>query len=311
MFSDLPYGVLNPDEAPWDTLLTADELTQMIENFEAVSAVGAYVIGFWCHWGQLGMIQELLKNHQFTLISPITWYKNDQNYVGGQDAFTFATETLVCARKIRRQGASLYVNMDKNPVKRHNIIIGPTQSSKDYLKDENGRKINPCQKPTYLFKTFLGWFARPGDTVVIVGTGAGGEVQAAIEFGVNVKGFETDDRQIKALAGHLTTVEFQMKKSVRADKLKKKQHAAAAEDLLVEAEDAEDNDDVSMSCHVCDIAHSEQELDYMCPKCGSSIHTDCAAIDAGADGKSVCKDKKCKGDLPTWRPAKKAKIDDN
>jgi hypothetical protein len=173
---------------------------------------------------------------------------------------------------------------------------------RNYLLDDKAKRINPCQKPTYLFKQMLEWFCRPGDAVVIVCAGAGGEVVAGLEFGVHVHAFETDEVQLKALSGSLQTLTYSIKMRENLTQLPKKiavpetTEDEIKEDEIKEAEDAD-------RCRVCGIANSQQELDHTCPKCENFIHRKCGRP-SGNTNEGVCSDDKCKD---AWVPSKKSK----
>ena len=297
LFADLPYGVMKDQK--WDVQMTEREIEAMIKQFDASNSGDCYIIGFWCHWNQAGMIEKLLNQCGFTYITPITWYKDNQNTVGTNTAFTFATEFMITARK-NRPGAKPHINLSDNPLERHNIIIGPTM--RNYLLDDQGRRINPCQKPTYLFKQMLEWFCRPGDAVVIVCAGAGGEVVAGLEFGVHVHAFETDEVQLKALSGSLQTLTYSIKMLENLTQLPKKIAVPETTEDDVKEDETKDAEDAD-HCHVCGITDSKKELDHTCPKCDKSIHRECGRPD-GNSNEGVCLDDKC---VDAWVQSKKSK----
>jgi hypothetical protein len=86
--------------------------------------------------------------------------------------------------------------LDRNPTKRHNIIIGPQQRA--FHKDQLNNLINPYQKPAYLAYNMCKAFCNPFDEVYILGSGAGGDIEGCVAAGMNVVALETDARQYTA-----------------------------------------------------------------------------------------------------------------
>ena len=55
-----------------------------------------------------------------------------------------------------------------------------------------------CEKPEYVAKWILRRLTKPGDTVIIAGFGAGGDVRGALNAGCNVYAIEQDLKQFNA-----------------------------------------------------------------------------------------------------------------
>ena len=82
--------------------------------------------------------------------------------------------------------------MPADPLQRHNIIIGPKMGKRAVDVDE--KEINVCEKPAYLSEWILRKLTKPGDTVVVAGFGAGGDLRGALNAGCNVLAIEQDVR---------------------------------------------------------------------------------------------------------------------
>ena len=148
---------------------------------------------------------EVLNEAGYVYVDPLYWHKFGQTATSSTKVqITRAVEVIVVARK-QREGISAYCDLPVNPEHRHNFLQGPP--NRKYLMDASGNKVNPTQKPHYVMQWIAKRFATPGLPILIVGTGAGGEVAACIEMGVSVVGVEQDLRQVKALHNSLITYE--------------------------------------------------------------------------------------------------------
>ena len=87
------------------------------------------------------------------------------------------------------------------------LVKGPNYFTHPSLltlaKDTSGNVINVTEKPPELAAFLLGMFCKPGATVLIVGTGAGGCVKGAVKAGLNVVGVENDEKQFNSLFSEL------------------------------------------------------------------------------------------------------------
>ena len=150
---------------------------------------------------------EVLNEAGYVYVDPIYWHKFGQTATSSTKVqITRAVEVIVVARK-QREGISAYCDLPVNPEHRHNFLQGPP--NRKYLMDASGNKVNPTQKPPYVMQWIAKRFATPGLPILIVGTGAGGEVGACIEMGVSVVGVEQDLRQVKALHNSLITCTYE------------------------------------------------------------------------------------------------------
>lgn len=218
----MPYGVLKDTE--WDKLFTGPMMDQALKQFAAVNEAPAYTVFLYHDYRQAGFVHDHLKAYNYTFVQPVYWYKNNQNVSGPNNILTSAVETCTVARFVNGQPKNLemQLRLDSDPVKRHNHIESKTNS--EYLKYENGETVNPTQKPLAPGVWFLSRFVRPGGTVVIVGCGAGGEIAACLELGINCVAIDTDEEQLRAVAGWLDVKQNEQQRSVEmAKKLQDKE----------------------------------------------------------------------------------------
>lgn len=264
-FFDLPYGVLSKEVAPWDTPLSKEDLVAVVSSVRHLLQGPTHHVGFWCYWKQLGMLAEVLESEGYTGISTVYWYKDDQTVVGKETNLTFAVEIMVVASF--RIGSNIpYYNFSQNPRERHNFIQSPgLHKYLQYLDKPSQPIVNPCQKPVAVAKWFFERYVRFGGTVVIAGTGAGGEVLSALECGLNVIGMDTDAEQLKVLAAHIDT--FATRKAAEAAAAKKATAAKnLAKDLDEAAEKPEAADD-AVYCQTCGAMKQPSDTELACAEC--------------------------------------------
>ena len=276
-FFDLPYGITGES---WDNLIPEAELVNILTQLEAVQAAKSWVVAFMADWRQLHLVSNALSAKNYTSIDPIVWYKENQNVAGPAENLTFACEFIVMAR--HGGGAASKFQLPKDPLHRHNIIKGPT--NRKYLLGPDGQKVNSTEKPPYVSRWFYDRFVKPGGTVLICGTGAGGEVRSAIQAGLTVFGVDADITQTEQLYINMQTYEevlrIESDKKAKEDAKKEGESgdgAAAAEELetgiCVQCGVSMKDDDSCVGCDVC-----------MCP-----IHEACSKASEKSSSKFMCK----------------------
>jgi len=117
----------------------------------------------------------------------------------------------------------------------------------------------------------------PGDWVLVVGAGAGGEVLGAIAAGLNVVAVERDPRQFKALKGRLNqlVVENEANLSAPKQKMKKKSKKKISEEKQQPEEEAPGSGSVGGSCTVCGKMSSDLQDLAQCVSCSCVLHKKC------------------------------------
>lgn len=208
LYADLPYGV---GVADWDMAApTEDQLKTLLEGFMFLKGNKALVTAvLWCNVYELGLLKKVLSDMNFKHIQVVTWYKHNSNLMSGPNmSFLYATEVCIIAHAGKMESAPEFLNMPNDPLHRHNIIIGPRMGKKSV--DVEGKEVNPCEKPDYLSEWILRKVTKPGDTVLVAGFGAGGDMRGAINAGCHVVGIEQDPRQFKAVT---RTIQFFKPKS--------------------------------------------------------------------------------------------------
>jgi hypothetical protein len=191
LYMDAPFG---HKLAKWDVLWDKDGYADLFRQMDASSTNRNYIVLINQMSGTAHHLKEALDEVGFKAAKDIVWYKTTQNREGCNHLI-YATENIWQAYRQTIKGVKLH--MPDSPYKRHNIIIGPTNTS--YHKHDDGSKINPTQKPPYLARELAKAYLQPGANVILVGCGAGGDLEGLVAAGMNVVAFEKDTTQFDAL----------------------------------------------------------------------------------------------------------------
>ena len=307
LFFDMPYGRLPAEKASWDSrTFTKEELRLLLLQFSVVNEAQSYHVGLMVDYTRIGdvTVVAVMEEMDFTNISPVVWYKQDGNYVGSPASLTFACEFLVVARH-QRPGFKAYTNLDQNPLLRHNIILGST-NRKYLMRDDGCTKVNPTQKNGEVYRWFLDRFCKPGDTQMICGTGAGGEVVAGLEFGCPIVGLDTDAEQLDCLSRHLAVRTWQVKAIEQAEiaLAEKKEAKEAAQKQLEEEEKVPE-------CVVCEKSENSDPPsppDSACFYCRSTMHKQCGTPCHENAMEAYCAGESCNEAETKWIAIKKPRI---
>ena len=189
LWFDATMGLKKGD---WDVKWSKEQFETLFRQMDASSTNRNYmvVVNMWPADNHIlvGALRECGFRHE----KCITWYKINQNREGTKEVIC-ATEFYWFAFRSTQRGTPFF--MPANPMQRHNILVGPTNST--YHKNKAGGKINQTQKPPYVSREIAKAFLEPGSTVIVVGIGAGGDVEGLVSAGMNVIGFEMDAEQFQ------------------------------------------------------------------------------------------------------------------
>ena len=166
-----------------------------------------WVIGSYHNIFRVG---ATLQNLGFWILNDIVWRKTNPmpNFRGTR--FANAHETMIWAS--RDKDARYRFNYDamkalNDDLQMRSDWLLPICSGGERLRDEEGRKAHPTQKPEALLYRVLLSSSRPGDTVLdpFFGTGTTGAV--AKRLARNWIGLERDDTYVKAAQARIDAVE--------------------------------------------------------------------------------------------------------
>ena len=169
----------------WDKFSSFEDYDRFIENLlkevKRVMKQSAtiWVIGTYHNIFRIGKIMQDLG---FWILNDVIWIKTNPmpNWLGVR--FTNATETLIWA--VKDKNVKKYT-FNREYAKQFgigkvgaNVWILPICSGKERLRDKNGKKIHPTQKPIELLKRVILTSTKEGDLILdpMAGTGTTGYV---------------------------------------------------------------------------------------------------------------------------------------
>ena len=168
----------------------------MFRQIDAASKSSNFWVAMYCNHLILSDTVRELTDFGYLNVSVFTWWKHNFNLESAMHLL-FATEYVVMGW--RRGVAGMPCHLDTNPTRRHNVFVGTQQ--RIFHRDASGNIVNPYQKPAYLAYNMCKAFCEPHDTIVIVGSGAGGDIEGGVAAMMNVVAFETDHRQFTCTEG--------------------------------------------------------------------------------------------------------------
>ena len=214
VFADPPYNLqlggdlLRPDNSKvdavddewdrFDSFETYDRFTTawMSECQRVLKDDGAmWVIGSYHNIFRVGAILQTLG---FWILNDIVWRKSNPmpNFKGTR--FTNAHETLIWAAKGR--GSRRYtfnydaMKMANDDLQMRSDWTFPLCTGEERLKDENGVKAHPTQKPEALLRRVILASTKPGDIILDPFFGTGTTGAAAKQLGRKYIGLEREEQ---------------------------------------------------------------------------------------------------------------------
>jgi hypothetical protein len=230
---------------------------------------------FWIAAEDLGRVMAVMEVHGLSNVQKVCWYKDDQNMTGNPARMISSWEVFVLGSRLSANRGHNINNLDKNPLKRHNMLTGPGLHK--YNKHPDGSKVNIHQKPTYLAKWLCDNFAQPDDNVLVCGSGAGGEVYGCLEAHCNVVCMDTDAKQMEYLRGNLETYDARKANTLLQEATKaRRQDAKAKKDAKEEGDDLALED--SETCDTCGVELTTESKAHECPGCQEQCCDTCAVV---------------------------------
>jgi modification methylase len=167
-----------------------------------------FVIGSYHNIFRVGAIMQDLG---FWILNDIVWRKSNPmpNFRGRR--FTNAHETMIwAARDEKAKGYTFNYEALKaanEDVQARSDWLIPLCTGEERLKDEDGRKVHPTQKPEGLLARVLLSSSKPGDLVIDPFNGTGTTGAVAKRLGRRYTGFERDEAYAKAAEARIAGVE--------------------------------------------------------------------------------------------------------
>jgi N6-adenosine-specific RNA methylase IME4 len=179
--------------------VTENGLNNMLKQADALNSLDAYTVAFICKPMDISLVTTCLTNRGFNNITYLYWHKTGHQTPTPVRKYTSSVEIVVIGF---RNLHHCYVNLDSNPVHRHNHVEIRAVTTR--LKDQFGQDCNMTQKPWELSRMLATNHCSPGHSVLVIGAGAGGDVFGAASAGREVYAVEKDVRQFEILAKEMS-----------------------------------------------------------------------------------------------------------
>jgi hypothetical protein len=189
---DMPQGFT---QEVWDVLLSNKKFNRVLKQIMASQSANECVILIWHAPTETGNVQEVLKENGYQDFMNYYWVRPDHHSPTPASTYTTAMEQATIGYFPCR--SKCFSNMNQDPRLRSNVAYAPAVTN--YHKDQDGKVVNPCQKPSVLFRDFCQRHCPPGSNVLVVGGGALGDVIGGVEAGCNVVAVDSDARQFMCM----------------------------------------------------------------------------------------------------------------
>ncbi|MBX3596978.1 MAG: site-specific DNA-methyltransferase [Rhizobiaceae bacterium] len=227
IFADPPYNLQlegelhRPDQSKVDAV---DDHWDQFDSFEAYDAFTRawllaarrvlkpggtiWVIGSYHNIFRVGAKMQDLG---YWILNDIIWRKTNPmpNFRGRR--FQNAHETLIWAVKDQKDKGYTFnyeaMKAANDDVQMRSDWLFPICTGAERLKDGNGEKVHPTQKPEALLARILMSSTKPGDIVLDPFFGSGTTGAVAKRLGRNFVGVEREDSYIEAASARIAAVE--------------------------------------------------------------------------------------------------------
>eukprot|EP00808_Paulinella_micropora_P019458 g41947.t1 len=148
LYTDLPYNIseLVHDQEE----INEEKVKTLLNAFSVVGNSEKTAVVFHCHPSQYNMLVEALSVTGYQTIETMYWYKQNHNYVGDVQKWIKAVEMMLVAFNPKQ--ASFTLNLDPNPILRHNLFVVETVISIRYQKTCQKLKIVASNTPDSISK---------------------------------------------------------------------------------------------------------------------------------------------------------------
>ncbi|MCX8996402.1 site-specific DNA-methyltransferase [Rhizobiaceae bacterium BDR2-2] len=227
IFADPPYNLqlggalTRPDQSLVDAV---DDEWDQFASFEAYDAFTRawllacrrvlkpngtiWVIGSYHNIFRVG---ATLQNLNFWILNDVIWRKTNPmpNFKGRR--FQNAHETLIWASRDPKAKSYTFnydaMKASNDDVQMRSDWLFPICNGGERLKDADGRKVHPTQKPEALLARIIMASTKPGDVVLDPFFGSGTTGAVARRLGRHFVGIEREDSYIAAAAARIAAVE--------------------------------------------------------------------------------------------------------
>ena len=207
LVADLNYGL---GKAKWDSVPESPEgLHQLLSGFRLITTANFHTCVLYVSLAMVGMAEKVMAANGYVHIQQLPWFKPGHNLTGSAYVLIPSIGEVLL---IGLSGASAnelnkkYINWDKNPLKRPNLLVCPTV---DHRKvDARGAIINPHEKPSAIMSYLAPKLSLQGGIALVAGSGAFGDIMGLNAIGCFVYGIENDPEQFKQTAILIPTLKL-------------------------------------------------------------------------------------------------------
>jgi hypothetical protein len=188
------------------------QLEVLLKMFYGITKTGAHSVTIGCTVEQVSHVVQLFKEEGYVGVRTIFWTQPGAIATKNRVGWLSSVECFVQGYS-KKDGWRVY-NCPDSVDERKNQITGdrPKELKRYGRGDKCGLVVNPAELPTLIIKKLLRPVMMPGGTVLIVGSGAGGEVRACIEEGWSCVGIELDEDQFKFVSNEVSAYHVMDKK---------------------------------------------------------------------------------------------------
>ena len=279
----------------WDHQLTWDEFSDILKQVDVLQKAEKYCVIFWHKPDDTHIIRDVLEKRSYKELTHFYWHKT--GHYTPTPTFTYTSSMEMCTIAYTPNRKECPQNLPLDPRKRHNFVDMPAVSV--YMKHDDGTVINECQKPVELAKLLISNHISPGGNVLVLGTGAGGEVMGAVAAQCNVVGVEKDPKQFKGLVANLIK---QRNVEIAAEEKKVlKENEEDQEESDSQQTESSANNQPSLSeesgevetkqiCKECAGEIKDPDYDYTCANCPGHpvFHPNCVDTSPECDTEVWC-----------------------
>ena len=199
---DMPYKKELGEE--WDTaFITFDELVHILNSINIRNLSPFHVVVLWINPSQLNVVTEALLATGHDNVQQMFWGKIDNRPPVPPHRFGSITEQCVVGYSKGTPNYSSYLNMPLDIMSRGNLMM--SKGLHTLTKNVSGEVINRFEKPPWLAQHLISILTKPGAEVLVLGSGAGGDVKGILNAGRDCLAIESDTKQYDAMVANLLT----------------------------------------------------------------------------------------------------------
>ena len=202
--ADIPHGVLPDKVCTWDRQMLGPELLKIWQNVTASTEGSDNLVFSIMHKPtDAEMVSNMMKDQNMKDRQNYFWDKGRAHSTpAAPNLFVNTVEMGTCAHTVGKDEAKGIMAVD--PRLRQNIFTCPTVRRP--FCDSKGDVYNITQKPPELFRWLCESWAPAGSWVLIGCGGIGGDVEGAVQAGMNVVVVESDEKQYRGIIQHMFAI---------------------------------------------------------------------------------------------------------